>query len=475
MTRRWAQSLGLKLFVAFALVATLGVGTVALVSRQVMTRQFTIYVSQGRQQRATQWAAILSSGLQELPADERTTAWSEIDSLVESLFNTTGIEHGGGQGRGQGRGRQINPDDRILILAPDGQIVYDSKGEVTGQVIDAALRDRASPIMVDEQVVGELLLTQADLATHSALEDQFLETINRAVLWAGGLATLASLLAVALLTQQLVAPLNRLTDAAEAMAAGDLGQRVPVRSRDEVGELGRAFNHMAGDLQTADTQRRQMTADIAHELRNPLAVIRGNLEAMLDGLYPTDAEHLTPVLEETLLLQRLVEDLRLLSLAETGQLALARAEIDIGQLLESVADGARAVADDKELALHVETPPEPLLLDGDAARLRQVLGNLVGNALRYTPPGGTIVLAALPHNGQARIVVSDSGPGIVPQDLPYIFHRFYRSDAARARTSGGSGLGLAIAQALVQAHRGTIAVESEPGQGARFVIDLPRT
>jgi signal transduction histidine kinase len=124
--------------------------------------------------------------------------------------------------------------------------------------------------------------------------------------------------------------------------------------------------------------------------------------------------------------------------------------------------------------LKAETPAEPLFLEGDAARLRQVLGNLVGNALRYTPRGGTIVLAARPHDGRARIVVSDSGPGIATEDLPHVFDRFYRSDAARARASGGSGLGLAIAQALVRAHQGTISVESEPGQGARFIVDLPR-
>jgi two-component system sensor histidine kinase BaeS len=203
-------------------------------------------------------------------------------------------------------------------------------------------------------------------------------------------------------------------------------------------------------------------------------VIRGNLEALLDGLYPADGEHLTPILEETLLLQHLVEDLRLLSLAEAGQLALTYSESDAAQLLESIADGARAMADDKGLTIKVQTPPEPVLLEGDTARLRQVLGNLVANALRYTGPGGEIALLAQSHDGGARFVVSDTGPGIDPQDLPHVFDRFYRSDAARVRAFGGSGLGLAIAQALVQAHGGTLSVESEPGQGARFVVDLPR-
>jgi signal transduction histidine kinase len=478
MARRQTQSLGIKLFAAFALVATLGIGTVALAARQVTERQFSLYVSQGRQQRAANAAAAISSILQELPPEQRAQAWTEIDGVVQAIDDLMGTGRNGGQGRGGGRGRQANPDDRALILDTDGQIVYDSAGQMVGQAIDPELLDRAAPIAVDDQVAGYLLLAQADLSTHSALESQFLGAINRAVLWASGLAVLAALLAVALLSRQLVAPLRRLTGAAEAMAAGDLGQRVPVRSRDEVGELGQAFNRMAADLERADTQRRQMTADIAHELRNPLAVIRGNLEAMQDGLYPTDQEHLTPVLEEALVLQRLVEDLRLLSLAEAGQLTLTRSEIDAGQLLEHIADGVRAAADDKELSLRIETPPETLLVEADQARLRQVLGNLVGNALRYTPPGGEILLQVHSTNNRARFVVSDTGPGILAEDLPHVFDRFYRGATARGATTRGaavgSGLGLAIAQALIQAHGGTISAESEPGKGARFVVDLPR-
>jgi signal transduction histidine kinase len=352
--------------------------------------------------------------------------------------------------------------------------MYDTGNELLGQSVDSDVQERGAALVIKGQTVGTLVIAGQDSSGHSTLERDFLDAINRAVLWAALLAVAASTIAVALLSRELVGPLRRLTAAAEAMADGDLSRRVSVRSRDEVGELGEAFNAMAGDLETSDLRRRQMTADIAHELRNPLSIIRGNLEAMLDGVYSTDAEHLAPVYEETLLLQHLVEDLRLLSLAEAGQLTLRRTDVDVASLLRGVAEGTQAAASDKGIYLGVDIPQEPLVVDGDATRLRQVLGNLVGNAMRYTPDGGAVTLRA--HQGARRvwISVSDTGPGIPAEDLPRIFDRFYRGDAARDRATGGSGLGLAIAKALVVAHDGTIEVESEPGAGTAITIGLPR-
>jgi len=299
-----------------------------------------------------------------------------------------------------------------------------------------------------------------------------LEAVNRAVLIAVLLVALTALLAAVLLSRHLVSPLRQLTRASNAMAGGDLSQRVVIDTRDEIGDLGQAFNRMAGDLESAQIQRQQMTADIAHELRNPLSVVRGNLEAMLDGIYPADEEHLGPIYEETMLLQRLVEDLRVLSLADAGELPLVRTEVDLGDLLTRVADSARAVAEDKGVSLRLHVPAETVVIEGDVDRLRQVVGNLASNALRYTPQGGEVSLGLSRSNGQARILVSDNGQGIDAQDLPHIFDRFYRADAARARASGGSGLGLAIVRALVEAHGGTVSVESTPGQGATFTVLL---
>jgi two-component system sensor histidine kinase BaeS len=197
---------------------------------------------------------------------------------------------------------------------------------------------------------------------------------------------------------------------------------------------------------------------------------------MFDGIYPLDADHLEPIYQETVLLQRLVEDLRLLSLADAGQLELIRSDVDIEHLLQDVAEGAQAIARDKGLTLRVDVPPtlpgpdERIIIDGDADRLRQVVGNLMSNALRYTPAGGTVTLSARATEHGACISVADTGPGIPSEDIPHVFDRFYRGDTARDRASGGSGLGLAIARALVEAHGGTIEVESDVGHGARFTV-----
>lgn len=457
-------SLRTKLLIALVFVALLGVGTVALVANRVTAREFTLYASYGGRMQAQRLAAETADYY------ARTGGWEGVENLVAIELT----ERGQGRALGRGLGPGIpNADetqaDRVIIIDSQGRIVVDSEGELVGQALRGDYEQEGAPIVVGDAVVGTVLFTTKDLSGQSALERQFLQTVNRAVILAVLLVAAAAVVAAVLLSRQLVAPLRQLTAASEAMAKGDLSQRVTIDTRDEIGDLGRAFNEMAGDLDAARAQRQHMTADIAHELRNPLSIIRGNLEAMLDGIYPTDAEHLGPIYEETLLLQRLVEDLRLLSLADAGELRLRRSDIDLCSLLAGVAESAQAVADDKEVALYVDVPDAPLVISADADRLRQVVGNLVSNALRYTPKGGSVTLWAGRRDGRATFSVSDTGQGIAPEDLPHVFDRFYRGDAARDRASGGSGLGLAIARALIEAHGGSLGVESEPGRGATFV------
>ena len=315
---------------------------------------------------------------------------------------------------------------------------------------------------------GQILLQQAAL-----------DRVNQAVLIGGLIALLAALAIGFFLFRAITRPIDQLTHAAHQLAQGDLSTRVAVDDHasrlgsDEISELGTAFNTMASNLQQSEQVRRDMTADIAHELRTPLAVMRGNLEAMLDGVYPFDAEHLNPVLNQVNLLTRLVEDLRTLALAEAGQLPLTKRPIDLGALLQSILTSFEAQATTQQVALQAELAANSPPVDLDPDRIQQTVGILISNALRYTPPQGSISVATKTDRASVTIEVADTGGGIAPEDLPHVFDRFYRADKSRARESGGSGLGLAIAKSLVEAHGGSITVHSEAGRGTQFDVRLP--
>ena len=263
-------------------------------------------------------------------------------------------------------------------------------------------------------------------------------------------------------------PLTELVDAAGRIEAADYSVRVPEspRGRGELRGLGRAFNTMAARLEQEDATRRRLLADVSHELRTPLAVIQGNLEALLDGVYPPDEAHIGPILEETRVLERLIDDLRTLSLAESGALPLHREPTDPAVLLEDVAAAHRARAEATGVSIGVTLEGTPPTIEVDPMRIRQVLTNLVDNAVRAMPGGGAITLSAAARDGRLSIEVADDGPGIPAGLRDSLFERFTKSAESR-----GSGLGLAIARAIVTAHGGTIALV--PGPGTRIRLDLP--
>lgn len=267
-------------------------------------------------------------------------------------------------------------------------------------------------------------------------------------------------------------PLVNILNAIDAVERGDLSVRLDESGRGPFGTVMRSFNRMTIELERAEQQRRNMTADIAHELRNPLHVIQGNLEGMLDKVYEPNSENLSATLDETRLLARLVTDLQTLSLAETGQLPLHPTRFVLADLLADVVTSFSAYAAEQGVDLTSESAVG-LEIQADYDRLDQVFSNLVSNALRYTPKGGTIRLKAERSNDIANITVKDSGEGIPVEDLPYVFDRFWKGDRARTRDGTGSGLGLAIARQLVCAHGGSITVNSRPGEGTVFTIELP--
>jgi signal transduction histidine kinase len=275
------------------------------------------------------------------------------------------------------------------------------------------------------------------------------------------------------LTRTLTRPLRELTAASQAMAQGDLGQRVTVRSKDELGELAAAFNQMSAELAQASQARRQMTADIAHDLRTPLTVIKGYAEALRNGDLPPTATTFETVYQEAEHLSHLIADLRTLSLADAGTLALHRQTVSPQDLLERAFVAHLPQAKQLGIELDVAVAADLPSVYIDPERLTQVLGNLVGNALRYTSDGGQITLTAQRHTDAVHLTVRDTGTGIDSADLPHIFDRFYRGDDARRTNGGESGLGLAIAKSLVEAHGGSISATSTPGEGTVFTIILP--
>lgn len=305
-------------------------------------------------------------------------------------------------------------------------------------------------------------------------EQRFLGDVRRAIWLAAAIGAGVAVLAGTMTARQITAPLQALAASARRIGQGDLSREVAVSGDDEIAEVARTFNAMAADLRRAEETRRQLLADIAHELGTPLAVLQANLEGMLDGVVEATPERLAPLHTQTQILTRLVRDLRDLALAQEGQLHLDRQTTDLTALVRDVVELSRPVAEEKGIALEVDASG-PLAVVADRDRIGQVLHNLLANAVRFSGSGGVIRLRADRGPGEARVEVTDAGPGIPPEDLPKVFDRFHRVDRSRSRATGGAGLGLTIVKHLVEAHGGRVWVRSQLGRGTTFGFALPAT
>lgn len=387
-------------------------------------------------------------------------AWAGVEALL-----------GGGRGMSGMMGQQI------IVADADGRVVADSTGRRVGQTLAALDLAGSVPIEVDGRRVG-VVLVQGGMMGGGGLgaeaERDLLARVNRAVWLAALSAAGVALVVGGLLAFGLARPIRQLTAAAGALERGDFSRRVAVRTRDEIGDLAASFNKMADGLARAERQRRDLTADIAHELRNPLAVLQSHLEGLIDGVFPATTENLQPLLDQTQLLSRLVDDLRTLALAEAGQLSLQRSPADLGQLLQSVAARFAPVAAARQITLQVDAAAERPVISLDAQRIEQVIGNLLSNALRHTSEGGRVTCRVTSDRaGALTVSVSDTGAGIPSEALPHLFERFYRVDRSRSRAEGGTGLGLAIVKQLVEAHGGDVWAESAPARGTTIAFTLP--
>lgn len=361
----------------------------------------------------------------------------------------------------------------FALADPQGRVIVGGAGYAPGLELSSEEWTAWQPLVVDGRVVGSFTVRPVPVMGMGQAGESFLERTNQGLLLGAVGGTAAAFLFAAVLAGSLTGPLRELTLAARAIARGDLGSKVRVRSQDEVGELAASFNHMSEELARTRDLRRQLSADLAHELRTPLSIILGHAEAVQDGVLPPNRETLGLIHDEAARLSRMVEDLRLLSLAEAGELRLQRAPTAPRAMLERAAAAQAPRARQKEIDLGWEAEGGLAEVNVDADRLAQVLDNLLDNALRHTPQGGRIHLRAAAGLTGPRFSVADSGPGIADEDLPRVFERFYRTDPARSREQGGSGLGLAIAKSIVEAHGGRIWAESPLGSGALFIFELP--
>ncbi|MCB9450230.1 MAG: HAMP domain-containing protein [Anaerolineaceae bacterium] len=364
------------------------------------------------------------------------------------------------------------PPQQFALVDTNGIVVFGHGPFHTGDVLPASALTDGTPILLDGEQIGTALLAQPPPELDPR-EQLYVDSTNRALLIGALGASATALLIGLLLSRQFLRPLAELTEAITAMHSGNLDQRVQIRTRDELGILSQTFNEMSANLHRANQLRKQMTADIAHDLRTPLTVIAGNLEALRDGTFKPTPERFRVMSDEVGLLQRLVEDLRTLSLADAGELKLVYQPIQPGELLEQAKQVFEPIATEQQTALYVESSANLPVVEVDRERMAQVLANLLANALRYTPAEGTVKLLAREQTSSLQLIVEDSGEGIPENKLPYIFERFYRTDESRHEDQGASGLGLAIAKSIVEAHHGTITAESRVGQGTTMVITLP--
>jgi two-component system sensor histidine kinase BaeS len=381
----------------------------------------------------------------------------------------------------QAPGMGMSPGPHMVMMQPftltdrNGTVIVSNGRYSAGEKIPRAELDLGEAITENGEVIG-ILVPLGVPYQGNPRELEFIDRTNLTLIYGALIGAVIALLLGIFLSRTLTSPIRELTRATHAVSQGDLLQQVTVRSNDELGELAQAFNKMSAELSRSVNARKQMTADIAHELRTPLSLILGHAEAVHDGVLPPTRENFEIIREEADRLGHLVNDLRTLSLADAGELAITLQTIEPERFITEVASLYRVESQKKDIALNLDVAPHLPSLEVDPGRMTQVLTNILDNALRHTPNGGQIILSAKLVQGKMEISVQDSGPGLPPQDLDRIFERFTRTDASRQRDGdypGGSGLGLAIAKSMVQAHGGQISAESQGGKGLRVIIALP--
>jgi len=438
-----------RLSITFAVIIVVTVGAIYFFVSQRIAVETENYEQISAQYRDAQiqdslYAHYLRQGLK----------WGDVQSVVEGASHVSGTN--------------------IILVGINGTVIADSQGKLLGEYYNPDSPNSPIELSWFTTFLGKVYITPDPAAEpYIALFRRLSASINRYLLLVGAVAIVVALILIFVLSRRLSSPIGVLAEVARRLGRGDLSQRVQFQGKGEVGTLAQAFNSMAADLEHAEQLRRNLVADVAHELRTPLSNIQGYLEAIRDRVMKPNAATIHSLNEETALLSRLVDELQELSLAEAGKLKLVYQAEDITKLIKRAVTSWRPQVAAKEISLSIDLSDNLPLVKIDRQRVNEVLHNLLKNAVAHTHEGGTINVAAVAQGNWVEVSVSDTGEGIPAEDLPNIFERFYRVDRSRARATGGSGLGLTIVKRLVEAHGGEITVQSELGKGSRFSFTLP--
>ncbi|HLA08634.1 MAG TPA: ATP-binding protein [Anaerolineales bacterium] len=447
------RSISTKMVLAFIGIGVISIAVISVIARWNTRTEFIRFLSDQTQ----------TGLITDLSEYHRTNkSWAGVDAFFAPGMNHMRPGHGPGM---------MQP----FTLADEyGTVLISNVNYDAGDPLSRADLDNGVPITEDDKVIGILVHHRMPFEGNPR-EVEFIETTNRTLLYAALAGAVIALLLGIFLSRTLTRPIHELTRATHAVSQGDLSQQVTIHSNDELGELALAFNKMSTELLRSINARKQMTADIAHELRTPLSLILGHAEAVHDGVLPPTRENFEIIREEAVRLEQLVNDLRTLSLADAGELVINLQPVEPARLVQEVVPLYRYQTQKKNISLELDLASPLSTLEADPGRMTQVLTNILDNALRHTPEGGAIVLSARQRDEQIEITIQDSGPGLPREELERIFERFYRTDSSRQREDGGSGLGLAIAKSIVQAHGGQVSAESEAGRGLKVIITLPGT
>ena len=447
-----------RLFAAFAILILITLVGVSLSIRQTTAEQIRKFVNRGGELGVSQTVDDLEDYY------EKNRSWNGVESIL--------FKSGSGGGAGYGRGEQGRTP--VHLADENGILLYGGTANEIGSKLSSDELAAGIELMVDRKTVGYLILP-GQSTTSGYLETALLEHVDDALLTAAIVSGVAALILALLLAGIFVKPIGQLTKAASTLAQGNLDERVTVKGTQELKTLARTFNQMADALQEAERNRKSMTADIAHELRTPLAVQKVNLEALQDGVYPLTLESLQPIIEQNEMLTHLVQDLRTLSLAEAGELPLEKVDFEVNALLSKLVNQFQQQAERRQVTLNFSSTEGEINAYADRTRIAQIISNLLQNALRYTPEDSQVFLSAKEDDEKVIIKVRDTGNGIPEESLAHLFDRFYKADKSRSRGETGSGLGLAIARKLADLNDGTLDAGNDPAGGAVFTLKIPKS